>query len=78
MIFKCSRGVKARDLFIVKPKNKETLSVSPGRFGFLGETPYQKHRTDAECPINSKLYYNNGSGLRIACAVVAGLHASEN
>jgi len=47
-------------LLIVKPKNKETFSVSPGRFGFAAYTPkcdLHSNRTDTECPINSKLYY---------------------
>ena len=42
--------------FIVKPKNKETLS-SPRQGFCLGVSSRFPNRTGVECPINSKLYY---------------------
>ena len=43
-------------LIIVNSKNKDT-PLPPGRRGFLGETPYQKHLAGAKCPSNYRSYY---------------------
>ena len=60
-----------QSLFIVNPKNKETLSSPP-----VGSVC---NRTGAECPINSKLYYNLLTVcILLGCAVVCGCSELQN